>query len=354
MTHAFWTNRPQHDPQTGRTVQSQSLTQYIFDEIRQLLPGDKSLAKELAMVLNIGESAVYKKLRGDNPLTLDEAAALAQHFHFSLDNYLLPQKGVVPMTFYPLVEQTNDPLDFLRRLLANIEIATRLPASSLHYATVEIPVFHYLHFPELTAFKLFVWGRSTWELDEQGVDFHPETLAVSEEMNYLRTRILHCYYRWPSTEFWTLHMLDNTLSQIRYFTDQHIFRDNTFPARLFAQIGQLLEHQQKMAASGRKHPPGQKPQRDAGAFRLFHNEIAPTGNTFLVQSADKNAVYFTFDNPDFFQTSNLTFVAYAQKWFDRLLKRSTPLSGAAERQRVLFFKTLEKRMKDWSKSAAKR
>ncbi|GAB4499081.1 MAG: hypothetical protein OHK0019_35580 [Saprospiraceae bacterium] len=351
MTHAFWTNRPQHTSATGRTVQSLSLVQYIFEEIRQLLPGDKSLAKELAIVLNIGESAVYKKLRGDNPLTLEEAAALAQHFHLSLDNYLLPQKGVVPMIFYPLVEQTNGPLDFLRRLFANIEKAIQLPGSSLHYATVEIPVFNYLHFPELTAFKLFVWGRSTWEFDEQNIDFHPETLAANEEMNYLRTRILHCYHCWPSTEFWTLHMLDNTLSQIRYFSDQHVFRDNAFPARLLAQIGQLLEHQQKMAASGRKHLPNHPPEPDAGTFRLFHNEMAPSGNTLLVQSADRNAVYFTFDNPDFFQTSDLTFVAYAPRWFDRLQKRSTPLSGSAERQRVRFFKTLEKRMKEWNKLA---
>ena len=139
MTHAFGTNHPQPDEKIGRIVQSDNLTRYIFKETRRLVPVEKTLARELAVVLNLSESAVYKKLKGGNQLSLEEAALLAQHFHISLDNFLLPKAAVVPMAFYPLAGQVADPIDFLRGLLAQVEQATRLTGARLYYATTEIP-----------------------------------------------------------------------------------------------------------------------------------------------------------------------------------------------------------------------
>lgn len=342
MTHAFWTNHPQPTDDTGRIIQTGTLTRYLFDEIRRLLPVEKTLARELAVVLNLSESAVYKKLKGGNQLSLEEATLLAQHFHISLDNYLLPQAAVVPMAFYPMTGQVASPIEFLRRLLTNMEQANRLTNAHLYYATTEIPVFHYLHFPELTAFKLFVWGRTTWELDERGIEASPEHLAVAPEMNLLRERILEGYNRMTSTEFWSLHLLENTLGQIRYFAEEGIFSDRSFPSLLFEQIAQLLAHQQSMAKSGRKHQRGRQLNSDAGAFSLYHNEIAHTNNTFLLAAEEASVVYSTFDNPNFLQTSDPAFVSYTQNWFDRLQKRSTSLTHGAERQRVRFFSVLEK------------
>lgn len=344
MAHAFWTKHPQPADTAGQTIQPGTLTQYIFEEIRRLLPAEKTLARELAAVLNLGESAVYKKLKGGNQLSLEEAALLAQHFHISLDNFLLPQAAIVPMAFYPLTGQVARPMDFLRRLLAQVEQATRLPGARLYYATTEIPVFHYLHFPELTAFKLFIWGRTTWELDEQNTEIHPEDMTTDKEMNRLREQILDGYNRLTSIEFWPLHMLDNTIGQIHYFREERIFRDRSFSSLLFGQIAELLAHQQNMAKRAAKHLPEQVPEIDAGEFLLYHNEIAHTNNTFLLRSQEASAVYSTFDNPNFLRSTDPAFVAYTQHWFDRLQKRCTLLTHGAERQRMRFFSLLEKRL----------
>jgi hypothetical protein len=344
MKHDSRTNRPQPADDIGQPVQTSTLTAYIFEYIRQQIPGEKNLAKVLVEVLNVGESAVYKKLKVINPLTLEEAALLARHFHISLDNFLLPQAAVVPMAFYPLAGQVAGPLDFLRRLSAQVEQAANLPGARLYYATTEIPIFHYLHFPELTAFKLFTWGRTTWELDEHGADIRPEELTKDAEMNRLREQILAGYNRLNCIEFWPLHMLDNTLNQIQYFREEGVFSDQGFHVRLFEQISQLLAHQQEMAKHGQKHLLKQSPGKDAGEFWLYHNEIAHTNNTFLLRSQVLSAAYFTFDNPNFVQTFDPAFVAYTQHWFDRLQKRSTSLTRGAERQRLRFFSLLEHRM----------
>lgn len=344
MTHAFGTNHPQPDEKIGRIVQSDNLTRYIFKETRRLVPVEKTLARELAVVLNLSESAVYKKLKGGNQLSLEEAALLAQHFHISLDNFLLPKAAVVPMAFYPLAGQVADPIDFLRGLLAQVEQATRLTGARLYYATTEIPVFHYLHFPELTAFKLFVWGRTTWGLDEQNTEIRPEDMTGNKEMNRLRKQILAGYNRLPSIEFWPLHLLDNTIGQIQYFKEGKIFRDPAFAPLLFDQMSELLAHQQNMAKRAVKYLPKQAPELNAGEFLLYHNEIAHTNNTFLLRSQEASAVYSTFDNPNFLSSSEPAFVAYTQQWFDRLQKRCTLLTQGAERQRVRFFSVLEKRL----------
>jgi hypothetical protein len=88
------------------------------------------------------------------------------------------------------------------------------------------------------------------------------------------------YNRLDSTEFWSLHILENTLGQIQYFMAENIFRDRSFPLLLMEQLSQLLTHQKSMAKSALKHRIGQPPAADSGAFSLYHNEIAHTNNTF--------------------------------------------------------------------------
>ncbi|MBX2889502.1 MAG: hypothetical protein KF734_01120 [Saprospiraceae bacterium] len=333
-----------HAPTDKHSTQP-SLSQHLFEAVRLSRPSEKNIAKLLATVLNLSESAVYKKLKGENVLTLEEAATLAQFFQISLDNFLLPTNAAVPMAFYPLSGQVSSPTSFLERLLNNVEMANQLTDAHLHYATTEIPIFHYLHFPELTAFKLFVWGRTTWELDEQHVETLPEDLAIDPAINHLRERILEGYHRLNSTEFWSLHLLENTLSQIQYFAEENIFRDHSFPVLLLEQISQLLGLQKSMAKNAVKHHIGKPPSKNAGAFLLFHNEIAHTNNTFLLTSREGSSVFSTFDNPNFLQTSEPAFVEYTKKWFGKLQKRSTSLTHGAERQRVRFFSKLEQRMK---------
>lgn len=317
-------------------IQDIEIGKYLFEQIRLQIPNVKAIPKTIADVLHLTESAVYKKLRGDNPLTLQEAALLATHFHISLDNHILPASGIVPMAYPPMTGPVNHPLDFLRGILHRVEDAVRLPEVQLFYATSEIPLFHYLPFPELTAFKLFVWGRTTWELDRRGLEVHPETLAQDPDLHHICRQMYRYYQQFPSTEFWALHLLDNTVKQLRYFANTHIFRQPDFVDIVLEQIQHLLDEQASVAAAGQK--------KNGGSFGLFYNEIAHTNNTILLYSPLGSIAFATYDNPNFIFSANTEFCNHTYHWFLRLQKRSIPLSGRPERERAQFFNNLRQRI----------
>ena len=69
-------------------MESLSAQQSFFQHIKSLLPAHLSLIDVIAEVLNITNDSVFRRVRGEKPITLDEAAKLAKHFKISLDRFL--------------------------------------------------------------------------------------------------------------------------------------------------------------------------------------------------------------------------------------------------------------------------
>ncbi len=65
-----------------------SAQQSFFQHIKSILPVHLSLIDAIAEVLSITNDSVYRRIRGEKPITLDEAAKLAAHFKISLDQFL--------------------------------------------------------------------------------------------------------------------------------------------------------------------------------------------------------------------------------------------------------------------------
>ena len=64
---------------------------WLFTEITKKLPARVTLAKEIGGLLALSSGTVYKKMRGEVPLSLEEALTLMQHYRVSAD----------PMTIAP-------------------------------------------------------------------------------------------------------------------------------------------------------------------------------------------------------------------------------------------------------------
>ncbi len=69
-------------------MDSLSKQQLLFQHIKSILPSHLSLIDEIADILNISNDSVYRRVRGEKPITLDEVAKLASHYKLSLDQFL--------------------------------------------------------------------------------------------------------------------------------------------------------------------------------------------------------------------------------------------------------------------------
>ncbi len=300
-------------------------------------------AHDLANTLHLGLGAVYKRLKGETLLDLAEIALLAEQYNLSLDSIFQPDKGKVTFEF-PAMRQSITQLEqYLSSILDLIQWAQRLPGVEIYYSTAEIPIFHYLHFPELSAFKLYMWNRTTWELPEwEDKLFNPDSFLENRRITHLREAIIAGYNRVPSMEFWPVSLLDNTLNAIDYCAESAAFARPGEAQLLRKQLEQLVQHQKEMAKAGLKFLPGGQPEPGAGAFTLYHNEIAHTNITVLLDWEKGSMAFATFDNPNFMHTTDPEFTRYAAGWFAKLRKRSLLISKEGEKHRNRYFNLLFK------------
>ncbi|MBK8965298.1 MAG: hypothetical protein IPM36_01205 [Lewinellaceae bacterium] len=151
--------------------------------------------------------------------------------------------------------------------------------------------------------------------------------------------VLTRYCQLESCEFWSLNMLENTLNQIDFLAYEGGFAEKGMARLLCEQIQDLLHWQQAMAEHGRKMD--QQGQAGAGLL-LYHNEIAHTNNTFLLQAPNFRQAFFTFDNPNFGGSGSPLFCDYAEDWFSRLQRCSIRMSQEGRNSVFVFLKNYKR------------
>lgn len=337
MLYAKSDNHTIPDPPTIEALQN-----YLMAAMRTRIPDPKALNFEVAALLNISENGAYKKLKGINAFSAAELLQLARAFNVSLDKFALGSSNKITVEFAPLVTPYLEPLEYMRQMRDNLEIAAQIPGLKINYATTELQIFHYCSFPELTAFKIFVLWNQAWEIPNDQPEISPEALFADETFNQLRKRIVQLYNRVDSAEFWSLQILENTLNQIEYYALSKPKPE--FYRLLCDQIKQLLARQRLMAEKGRKFAPGEQPEPDSGTFELYHNEMIYTGNTYLIDAPMGRTIFSVFNNPNYFRTSDTALCNYTAARFERLLETSQALSVKGEKNRNNFFGNLLKRL----------
>jgi BetR domain len=65
-----------------------SIQQQVFNHLKNSLPPHLSLVDELSGILGISPDSVYRRLRGEKPLTLQELKTICEKYHISLDQML--------------------------------------------------------------------------------------------------------------------------------------------------------------------------------------------------------------------------------------------------------------------------
>jgi hypothetical protein len=320
-----------------------SLQDQIFEIVLQRFARRADAVEALCQLLNLSKDAIYRRLRGDTFLSPQELATLAQRFNLSLDALMTGQTDNVLCHFNAFSRRLQDFGDYLENYVQDLEQMRRLPNLHLYYASVEIPVFTYNFFPELISFKLYIWGRTTWNfpyLRDRSFDFSLVTPPVMR----LSQALLQHYLAIDSTELWSLHVTDNTLAQIEYHVYSGGFTDPDEALVLCDKLTDWANHMRLMAAAGRKFPLGGRPESAAGELNLYHNEMVYTNITALVKSDAVRMVYSAYCNPNFLHSSDPKLCDFTEDWFNNIIAKSNPITRAAEKNRDGFFRELLKRI----------
>jgi hypothetical protein len=315
----------------------------FFDIILSRYERRAEAVDALCRILNTTRDPVYRRLRGDTLLTPQEISLLALHFNISIDRLVFGQSSKLVCTFKPISSKVRDFADYLTDFIADFEIIRRLPNAHMFNASAEIPVLACTYFPELVAFKLYVWGRNTWDFEylrDRAFSFD----LVDEPVLRLIKGVQDHYNSMDSTELLSISTVDMTLAQVEYLVYSHGFRNGQEALTLCDKLTEWTAHLKAMATSGRKFAVGSNASERAAQFNLYHNEIFYTTNICHVRSDLGPATYFTYNGPNFLRTTDDKFCAFTEDWFGVVMAKSNPMSQVSERTREWFFKEITKKI----------
>ena len=310
-----------------------NLQSYLFQQILTQFPKRSDAVSALTSLLNVTPDAIYRRLRGDSVLTINETALLSSHFGVSLDAFVSSARGQVIFDLH-LFDQAASSLDQfmenLRQILNSLKDLTEARVLSI---SSNVPIFYYALTPGLFKFKLFVWANTIWNVpflrDQQ---FSPQLFPP--HIDQMIQRIKDDFFLVHSVELWSMSMVEDTLNQLAYFTYSGRFSHPGIVQQLYDELHVLIQTLQNFATDGSKSNVRQVLQ---GGFDLYHNEILHASQTFLISSKDKPLVFMPFATPSYVMTFDPVTCQHLEDWFEKIIRKSNPLSRANEKNRHFFF-----------------
>ncbi len=316
--------------------QKESLQEAFIESMRAVMPAGYSLVNEMSDLLGVSTDSAYRRLRGETEFSLSEIVMLCNHFHISFDSFCAARGGSVHFNYnLPVAEQSGFQ-QFLDHIRDGMQLLKNANEREIVYVADDIPFFMLFAFPQLAWFKCYYWMRSVMNVPEYQQGFF-EDQAAPEELMATGMQILEAYRLVPSTEIWSEHTLNSILKQIDFYSESGFFKENETPQKLYDDLLSLISEIRNMAESGSKR------KDHAGdhnyTFYLCDIEI---GNNCIYTSIGKNKkVFLRHSTFNTLETADEVFCTATRNWLNGLIRKSTQLSGMAEKQRNRFFQLMQ-------------
>ncbi|SFE55507.1 helix-turn-helix domain-containing protein [Thermoflexibacter ruber] len=311
----------------------------FLQKIRNLSQGQYSFADELAEVLGLSADSIYRRIRGETALSVDELLKICRHYKVSPDILNETDSGFVNF-HYNLLQNAADFENYLTSFLASLQMLKKAGKSAqIIYAADDVPIFHHFNFTEHAAFKMFYWMKSVLNMDIFAGKKFSYSL-IKPELLRLGKEIYEAYCQVPSIEIWTEESLNSTLNQILYYWESGLFENPKEIGIIIEQTYKLIDLIQKQAEAGSKT----LDIRNRDNFLMYHTEIQIGNNCVLVTAGEQKMVYIRHQTFNTLRSTNPNFCKETQQWLQNEIRKSLPISGVAEKQRYQFFQKIKQKI----------
>lgn len=311
--------------------------QEIFiKKLRETVSPNVSLSEELADLLKISSDSAYRRLRNETEFTLKEVHAIARHFNISIDSLFAFRNDFVTCNYIKLTDSADNFEKYLGSLAAQLKSLKQLANRQIVYAAEEVPIFHSLGTDPLRAFKLFYWQRSVLNVPEyQNKKYAPD--IVPQKLMQLAGEIHDTYKQVPSVEIWTDNTILTTVKQIEFYFESGAFKNKEDALLVLAQLDKMIDGLSEYS---------EKQSKIKGApeenYKLYNSDLVIGTNCIHIRTDHFNSAYISFNTLNSLTTTNQVFCEEIEHWMKNLMKKSTLISGSAEKQRFRFFSNMRR------------
>jgi plasmid maintenance system antidote protein VapI len=315
----------------------------FFQHIKSLIPPHIAFVDEIADLLSISTDSAYRRIRGEKPISIDEAATLAAHYKLSMDQFLHLQTD--SFIFSGKLANASDHVfeKWMEDALKQLNFMNSFSRKHMTYLAKDIPLFAQFLVPEVTAFKSFLWRKSILHYSElKGMKFSLD--KIEEKHIELGKQMAAVYNQIPATDIWNVESINSTIRQIEYYRDAGVFEKESDVTRLYDAVIKLIDHLEKQAELGVKFDVGGTPKANAAAFHMYNNELVLGDNTVCVELDDKKITYLTHSAINYIYTTDETFNAHMYSALQNIIRKSSHLSEVGEKERVRFFNKIRNKI----------
>lgn len=327
-------------------METNSLQQQIFSFIKEKLPPHLSLADELQELLNLSADSVYRRIRGEKDISLTELKLICEHYRLSLDEMLSLKNESVLFQAPGLNGHKLSYMEYLQQMLGQFNYFNSFPSKKMFYLCKDIPFWYFFLFPDMAAFKSFVWMKTIY--NDPGLQSKKFSIAEFPIQEYFRIgqEVIELYNLMPSQELWNYESINSTTNQISYYWEAGVFASKEDLNRVIDSFHEMMDHFELQAAKGLKFMPGSTDITYRNSIEFYVNELIIGNNTILLHLNDQRLSLITYSVLSYLMTADPRFAEKNFTSFNSLLGRSTLISGSGEKERHRFFNKLHTKIEE--------
>lgn len=306
----------------------------LLEKIKEKVQQSFSYADEIADLLEISKDAVYRRMRGETSLSLDEAMLLINHFQ--IDNPFQVSNNSVNFQYESYSNENKEIQRYLQKLISDLEIIRQDKTSELIFCAEDVPLFHYFNFPLLAAFKLFYWQKSILYTDSfQDKIF--STSIIDENLLSLSKELTTKYTTVPSIEIWTENTINSLLQQIEFYYEAGYIPTKEITLAILEEVKLMVDTLENQTINGTKN-------QSNASFQFFLSDITIGNNCILAKNELGSVLYLSYNTFNILKSNDIQFIQENEKWINRIIDNSIPLSKSSQKIRNKFFQKIRNKI----------
>jgi BetR domain len=308
--------------------------------LKAIVPNEISIADELADLLEISTDSAYRRLRNETDFTLEEIYRICSKYYISVDSVFSHKSDTVTCNYTTLTDSEENLEKYLNGLQNQLKSINAFDEKKIIYAAEEMPIMHSFFNEELAAFKLFYWQRSVLNLPHlQGKKFAFD--IISPQLLKVAKGIHEEYMAIPAIEIWTDETILTVIKQVEFYYESGAFATKEDAVLILENVKKMAESLSSFAEQEQKLNVG---KRAGGSYHLYNCDLVIGTNCIHVKAGTNNFSYISFNTMNSLTTANQVFCNEIEQWMKNLIRKSSLISGSAEKQRFQFFKSMHKQI----------
>ncbi|MFZ1381024.1 MAG: helix-turn-helix domain-containing protein [Saprospiraceae bacterium] len=305
--------------------------------------GSKKLNLELEELLSISSNSAYKKMNGISPLSLEEIFIITQKYQLSVDEFFYSRTSPIPFFSDAIRKMPEHPRDYMLNLTKYMSQLSQ--SAEMTYITLagEVPIFHFMPFKELFAFKLYAWNFTNWSVKEFEKKFELKKFLSDEQLQSTINKCAHTFYHFSGIEIWNIRMLDFTVDQIKYFIQLQAFQTKDHAKTVTNQLFDLLDHLENICISGTKRFET-KEELNKSSVKIYMDEIMHSNEIIYVNTNTMDHIFTSIDSPNFIRTSDRRYANYIKEWLMKSISHSSQISGEGMKERTIMIEKMRTKL----------